>query len=139
MRKLLLVGGLAVGAGVAAVVVSRLRTSGYEDDEIDTGLGGGDFGNRGAPAPEQKMAPAETRTDISPERLSMASRLAESAEAIRTIWPAITEDDINRAEGDLERLTQRIAEKVEQPREQVRERLDGVLAQETPNPSYPAH
>jgi hypothetical protein len=139
MRKLLVVGGLAVGAGVAAVMVSRMRSSGYEDDEIDTGVGEGDFGNRGASAPEQKMAPAETRTDISPERLSMASRLGESVEAIREIWPVITADEINDVKGDIERLTQRIAEKVEQAREQVRERLDGVLARETPRPSYPAH
>jgi hypothetical protein len=139
MRKLLLIGGLAVGLGVGAVLAKRMMSSGYEEDEIDTGLGGGEFGERGAPAPEQKAARAKTRTDISPEQLSVAARVGESADAIRRAWPALSNDEITGADGDLDRLAQIIAEKAEQPRDQVRRRIDEILAQETPRPSYPAH
>lgn len=140
MNKLVLVGGIALGAVGATLLVRKLNGSGgYDDDEIDTALGEGDFGNRGAPAPEQKMAPAHTRTDISAEQLSMASRVGEALPAIRKEWPAMTEDEIYAADGDLDKLAGQIAEKAEQPREQVRKRLDDIIATEEPRPSYPAH
>jgi hypothetical protein len=59
--------------------------------------------------------------------------------AIREVWPALSEEEINGAEGDLERLAERIAEKTEHPRDEIRRRLDEILARETPRPSYPAH
>ncbi len=139
MRKAWLVGGLLAGAAAGAVAVRRLTRGGYHADEIDTGLGGGTFGERGAPAPAQQMTTAETRTGISPEQLSMAARVGEAAEGIRQTWPLMTIAEIMSADGDLDRLAGMIAQKTEQPREQIRGRLDEVIAREEPRPSFPAH
>ena len=138
MRKWLLLGLTA--AGIAAVV-TRLRRggSGYDDDAIDAAGQGATFGERAATAPEQQMAPAETRADVTAEQLSMAARLDVSLPAIRAAWPAVTDDDVRGADGDIDRAARTIAEKVEQPLDQVRSRLDGILAQETPRAGYPAH
>ena len=137
-RNVLWGAGILIAAAAAFMVVKRLFMSGYDDDAIDSATEG-EFGHRGASAPEQQWAPAQTRTDVSPEQLSMASRLGESAEAIHKAWPAISEEDVITVDGDLDRLADRIAEKVEQPRERVRKRLDEIIARETPRPSYPAH
>lgn len=136
MFKRLLIGGVVAGA-VTAWIMKR-RRSGYDEDEIDS-ADYGDFGSRGAPAPEQKWAPAETRHDVTPEALSTAARVETSMEAIRSAFPSVSEEDIKAVEGDLDRLAGLIAEKGGGPRAQVRERLDGILAEQTPNPSYPAH
>lgn len=139
MKKKWLFAGMVV-SGVAAIVVSRrFKSSGYDDDEIDMAMGGGEFGERGAAAPEQTMAAAHTRTDVTPEELSLAARIETSFEAIRTVYPTVTLDEVRDAGGDIDRLTQRIAEKSEQPKEQVRRRLDEIIARETPNASFPAH
>ena len=141
MRKKLLISALVLG-GVAGVVLVRRRSSsgdGYDDDEIDAAGQGDTFGNRQGNAPEQKWAPAETRHDMTAEQLSTAARVEASFESIRTVWPTLTLDEVRRAEGDLDRLAGLIAEKVEQPRDQVRRRLDGIIAQETPRSSYPPH
>ena len=132
---------LAVGAvAVAAILaIRRMLSPGYDDDVIDAAGQGDTFGERPANAPEQRMAPAETRTDVSVEDLYSAARVGASMDAIREAWPAMTREEITAADGDLDRLAQRIAEKSEQPVEQVRERLSDILATETPRPSYPAH
>lgn len=138
MRKiwLALLGGAAIGG---VVMVVRRRGDGYEDDDIDAAGQGATFGQRAGDAPEQKWAPAETRTDVTPEQLSMASRIGASADAIRSAWPAMTPDEIEGAEGDLDRLAGAIAQKSEQPVAEVRRRVEEIIARETPNPSYPAH
>ena len=136
MRKWLLIGGVL--GSIGAVVAMRRRGSSYENDEIDS-AGEGEFGERDASAPAQQGAPAETRTDTTPEKLAMAARIETSFDAIRQVWPLITLDEVRQADGDLDRLAGLIAEKAEQPREQVRQRLDGIIAQETPRTSYPAH
>ena len=134
-----LIAGLLIG-GVAGVVVYRRRSSsGYEDDEIDAAGQGDTFGERGGSAPEQRWGPAETRRDVSAEELAMAARVEASFDTIHSVWPSLNLDDVSKAEGDLERLAGLIAEKVEQPRDQVRQRLEGILAQETPRSSYPPH
>lgn len=139
MRKWLLIVALA-GAGAAVfMLVRRMMSSGYEADQIDAAGQGDTFGRRHGDAPEQRWAPAETRTDVSPEQLSAAARAAASAGAIHAAWPAVSEEEINAAEGDLDRLAQRIAEKAEQPAGEVRRRLDDILARETSPASYPAH
>lgn len=140
MKKLILVGGgLVLAGGIAAVVISRRSDDGYDDDEIDTGLAQGEFGERGAPAPEQKMSSAETRTDITPEKLSMAARIGESTEAIRKSFPAVSEEEINGADGDLDRLAELIAKKNDGKQDSIKRELSDILARETPRPSYPAH
>ncbi len=139
MRKKLLIGGLVLGGLAGAVIVRRRSSSGYEDDAIDAAGQGDTFGERGGNAPEQKWAPAETRTDVTAEELAMAARVEASFDSIRTVWPSLTLNEIRKVEGDLDRLAGLIAEKVEQPREQVRQRLEGILAQETPRSSYPPH
>jgi hypothetical protein len=140
MRKRWLIGGALLGGIVATVIARRKSSSSYSDDAIDTaGAGNETFGERSAQAPEQKWAPAETRTDVSVEELSMAARLGASVEAIHSTWPSVSEEEIRKIEGDIDRLVQLIAEKVEQPREEVRHRLDDIIARETPRPSYPAH
>lgn len=140
MKKWLLVGGL-VATGVAGVVVARRRSadSGYEWDDVDSAGSDDAFGERAADAPEQKMAPAETRNDVTPEALSMAARLETAYEAIHTAFPLLSLAELRKAEGDIDRLAGLIAEKAEQPRDQVRQRLDGIVAQEVPDASYPAH
>jgi hypothetical protein len=117
----------------------RKGSSGYDSDEIDSAGSGDEFGDRSASAPEQQWAPAETRTDITAEQLSNASRVETALEEIRTVWPVVSAEEIRGADGDLDRLAQRIARKVEQPREQVRTRLDEILVQATGTDSYPAH
>ena len=139
MRKKWLMAGLLIGGLAGVAIVRRRSSSGYEDDEIDAAGQGDTFGERGGSAPEQRWAPAETRTDVTAEELATAARVEASFHTIHTVWPALTLDDVRKAEGDLERLAGLIAEKVEQPRDQVRQRLDGILAQETPRSSYPPH
>ena len=68
----------------------------------------------------------------------MAARVETSWSRIHEVWPALTLDDIRPAEGDLDKLSGLIAEKVEQPRDEVRDRLEQILAEETPTPSFPA-
>lgn len=137
LGKLLMLGGLVAGAMVVAKKV-RGGGSAYEDDEIDSAEGEGTFGERGAEAPEQQMSIAETRTDVTPEELAMAARVETSMGAIREVFPTISEDEIKDSEGDLDKLADVIAGKVQQPREQVKQRLEGILASETPRPSFPA-
>ncbi len=139
MRRVWLVGGLLAGAVAGAVAVRRLSRNSYDSDEIDTGTGGGAFGERGAPAPAQQMSSATTRTNVTPEQLSMAARVGEAAEGIRQTWPLMTVEEIMSAGGDLDRLAGMIAQKSEQPREQIRAKLDDVIVREEPRPSYPAH
>jgi hypothetical protein len=139
MKKKWLIGGLVLGGIAAAVVARRRGRGGYEDDEIDAAGQGDTFGERDGDAPEQRWAPAQTETGVTPEELSMAARVETSFPAIQTVWPTLTLDHIRPAEGDLDRLADMIAEKVSQPRDDVRRRLDGIIAQETPDPSYPAH
>jgi len=136
LKKWLVIGGAAAALGT--VVAVRRKSSGYDNDVIDAGGQGNSFGDRDGNAPEQRWSPAETRTDITPEQLSMAARIETSYDHIHDVWPVVTLEEVRTADGDLERLAGLIAEKVEQPRDQVRTRLEGILAEETPNPSYPA-
>src|SRR5581483_8981519 len=99
MFKKLLIGGAILG-GIAAFVMRKRRGSGYDEDEIDS-ADYGDFGERGAPAPEQQMATAETRHDTTPEALSTAARVETSLEDIRAAFPGVSDDDVKSAEGDL--------------------------------------
>jgi hypothetical protein len=136
VNKALLIGGLALGGTAAFVAWNKLRAP-YEEEEIDSS-GAGDFGERGAEAPEQRWAPATTRTDVTVEELSTAARVETGFPAIHEVWPSLTLDELRPAEGDLEKLAELIAGKVEQPRAQVRGRLDEIIGAETPRPSYPA-
>ncbi len=138
MRKAWLIGGLVLGGVGAVVAWRRLTSSGYNDDDIDFAGEDGAFGERGTP-PEEVLSPAHTRTDVTAEELSMAARVETSWEDIHTVWPSLTLDEIRKAEGDLDRLAGLIAEKVEQPRDEVKQRLEGIIAQDTPDPSFPAH
>ena len=139
MRRSVLIGAVAVGVLAAVVIVLRRRSSGYERDEIDAGGQGATFGERDGTAPEQRWAPAETRTDVTVEQLWMASRLAVSGQALREVYPTASQEEIEGVDGDLQRLARLIAERTGQPQEQVTQRLDGILAQETPRSGYPAH
>lgn len=139
MRRWWLIAGGAAGVAAVVALARRMRSSGYAGDAIDAAGQGATFGERDGAAPEQLWSPAETRTDVTVEELSTAARVEVSLDAIRTVWPAVDEDDIQRGEGDLDRLARTIAEKVEQPFEQVRRRLDDILARETPRGSYPPH
>lgn len=134
-----ILGGLLVGGVATAVVLRRKSKSGYDDDEIDAAGQGDTFGERDGDAPEQKWSTAQTEKNVTAEELSMAARVETSWDAIRTVWPVLTLDEIRPAEGDLDRLAGLIAEKAEQPREQVRQRLEAIIEQETPRSSYPAH
>lgn len=139
MNKTLVIGGLsglALGGTAAYVVWTKLREP-YEDDAIDSS-GPGEFGDRPADAPEQRWASAKTRTDVSVEELSTASRVETSFPAMREAWPSLTLDDVRPNEGDLDRLAAAIAKKVDAPRDNVRRQLDEIIARETPRPSYPA-
>ena len=139
VKKKWLFGGLLLGGIATAITMRRRGGSGYEDDEIDAAGQGDTFGERDADAPEQRWAPAETVKGVTAEELSMASRVETSWPAIQTVWPALSLDDVRAVEGDLDRLAGVIAEKTDQPREQVRERLEGIIEQETSRSSYPAH
>ena len=139
MRRRVLVGAVVLGVLAVVAFIIRRRSSGYEGDEIDAGGQGATFGQRDGTAPEQKWAPAETRTGVTVEQLSMASRMAVSGHAIREVYPTVSQEEIEGVEGDLQRLARMIAERTGQPQEQVTRRLDGILAQETPRSSYPAH
>ncbi|MGH2586231.1 MAG: hypothetical protein ACRDJE_15060 [Dehalococcoidia bacterium] len=141
----LLLGGLLVGGIATAILIRRRGRSdgwddyGYDDDAIDAAGQGDTFGDRPADAPEQRWAPAQTEHGVTAEQLSMAARVETSWDAIHTTWPSLTLDEVRPAEGDLDRLAGLIAEKVEQPRDEVRSLLEAILAQETPDPSFPAH
>jgi hypothetical protein len=139
MKKKWLIGGLVLG-GIATVFAARRRgKGGYEEDEIDAAGQGDTFGERDGEAPAQRWAPAQTETGATAEALSMAARVETAWPAIQNVWPSLSLDDIRPAEGDLDRLADAIAEKVSQPRDEVRQRLAGIIEQETPDPSYPAH
>ncbi|HEY7294939.1 MAG TPA: hypothetical protein VH916_07840 [Dehalococcoidia bacterium] len=137
MLKKVLIGGALLG-GIAAFVMYRRRGSGYDEDEIDS-ADYGDFGDRGAPAPEQQMSVAETRHDTTPEELSTAARVETSLEDIRAAFPGVSDEDVKSAEGDLDRLAGLIAEKTGGDQSQVRQRLQEIIDTDTPDPSYPAH
>lgn len=138
MRRWLIIAGMGAAA-VTAVMLWMRRSSGYAGDEIDAAGEGATFGERDATAPEQRWAPAETRTGVDAEQLSMAARIGSSMEAIRGVWPSLTDEEVAGAEGDLDRLADAITEKTGQPKAQVRESLERIVAQETPPQSYPAH
>lgn len=138
MRKWLMLLGV-VAAGVAAVVFLRRRSSGYEGDAIDSARGSGTFGERPPHSPEEQMAPIHTEQNVSAEQLSMASRIGDAEDAITSVWPSLTHDDISAANGDLDKLAQTISEKTGEPAAQAKKRLEDVLAQTTPPQSYPAH
>lgn len=137
MFKKLLIGGAILG-GVAAFVMRKRRGSGYDEDEIDS-ADYGEFGERGAPAPEQQMATAETRHDTTPDELSTAARVETSLDDIRAAFPGVSAEDVKAAEGDLDRLAGVIAQKTGGDRTQVRQRLQEIIDTDTPDPSYPAH
>jgi hypothetical protein len=137
-KKTWLLGGLIAGGIASVLFVRRKSGSSYDDDVIDSAGSGDTFGDRDFDAPEQRWAPAQTKTNVTVEELSMAARVETSWDRIHEIRPALTLDDIRPAEGDLDTLSGLIAEKVEQPRDEVRQRLDEVLAEETPRPSFPA-
>lgn len=139
MKKTWLLGLAAVGA-VGAVLVARRRSgSGYDDDEIDFAGDDAEFGHRTDAPKDVSSAPAETRTDITPERLSMAARIETAYDDIRHTWPSLSLDDVRTADGDVDRLAGMIAEQAEEPREQVRQRLDAIIEKAVPDPSYPGH
>ena len=138
MNKKLLIGGLILGGLAGAVIVRQRSRSRYEEDEIDAAGQGDTFGERDGNAPEQRWAPAETKA-VTPEELSMASRVETAWDGISSAWPTLTLDDIRPAEGDLDKLAGLIADKTGQQRNEVRTKLDGILAQEVPDSSYPAH
>lgn len=133
MKKRWIFGGLLLG-GVVGMVIARRKLSAPTEQDIS------EPASAEAPAdhpgrvetPEQQPAPAELGNDtVSPEP-PLAAPLIPSPEAIRAVWPSISDDEIQQAEGDLERLAQRIAEKVEQPRDEIRRRLEEILSRETP-------
>ena len=139
LKKKWLFGGLVLG-GIATAIASRRRgKGGYEGDEIDAAGQGDTFGERDGDAPEQRWAPAQTEKGVTVEELSMASRVETAWSAIQNVWPSLSLDDIRPVEGDLDRLADLIAGKVSQPRDEVRRRLEGIIEQETPRSSYPAH
>ena len=138
MKKKWLVGGLLAGAVATVVAVRRRGASSYDEDEVDAAGQGTTFGDRDGDAPEQRWSIAETGKGVTVEELSMASRVETSWDAIQTVWPTLTLDEIREVEGSLDRLAERIAAKVGQPRDQVRQRLEDIIAQETPSSSYPA-
>jgi hypothetical protein len=135
MFKRLLIAGAIVGG--VAFYVRRKLSRGYDEDEIDSS-DWGDFGDRPANAPEQRDSQAETRHDVSVEQLSEAARIETSMTDIINAWPSLSEADVKSAENDRERLASLIVEKTGQPLDEVRARLDGIIAQDTPRPSYPA-
>ncbi len=137
MFKKLLIGGAILG-GIAAFVMRKRRGSGYDEDEIDS-ADYGEFGDRGAPAPEQQMSVAQTRHDTTPDELSTAARVETSLEDIRAAFPGISDEDVKSAEGDLDKLAGVIAEKTGGDRAQVRQRLQEIIDTDTPRSSYPAH
>jgi hypothetical protein len=138
MKKRWIIGGLVLGGIAGGAMIARRRLAApYEDDFLDT-AGDSSFGYREPAAAEQPAAPAETGTDAAVEEPTMAARIRAGGEAIRAAWPSISDEEIQQADGDLDRLAQRIAEKVEQPRDEIRRRLDDIIGQETPRPSYPA-
>ncbi|MHB8574896.1 MAG: hypothetical protein ACYDCQ_06135 [Dehalococcoidia bacterium] len=135
MKKWLL--SLAVVGGIAMFVRKKLR-SGYDEDWVDS-ADEGDFGDRGAPSPEQKESTARTRTDTTPEKLSLASRLETSSEAITTRWPGVSAEDVAGADGDIDKLAHLISSRSSQPQDEVRTALDGIIAEEAPGEGYPGH
>ena len=137
MRRWVLFSGLLLGGVAGVVLIRRRAASGYDEDAIDAAGQGDTFGERGGTAPEQLWTPAETRTDVTADELAMEARIETSFDDIRNVWPSVTLDEVRRAEGDVERLAGLIAEKVEQPRDQVRRRLETIIAQDTPRPSFP--
>ncbi|MGE0542884.1 MAG: CsbD family protein [Dehalococcoidia bacterium] len=137
-KKTWLLGGLIAG-GIASVIVLRRTSGSHDDDDWINAAGEGDaFGDRDATAPEQRWSPVQTEKNVAAEELSMAARVETSWNRIHEVWPALTLDDIRPAEGDLDKLAGLIAEKAEQPRDEVRDRLEAIIAEETPMPSFPA-
>jgi uncharacterized protein YjbJ (UPF0337 family) len=135
MAKRWIFGSLLV-AGIVAAIMRRRRSSGYEFDEIDSAEPG-DFGSRSGLSPEQKMAPFHTQQGVTAEALSTAAKLENSFGGIQKKWPAVTLDDLRPAEGDLDRVAGLIAAKSGQQQAAVRKELDGIIAEETPDPSFP--
>lgn len=139
MKKTWMLGLAAIGAVGAVLVARRRGSSGYDDDEIDFAGDDAEFGHRTDAPKDVSAAPAETRADITPERLSMAARIETAYDDIRRTWPSLSLEDVRTADGDVDRLAGMIAEQAEEPREQVRQKLDAIIAKAVPDPSYPGH
>lgn len=150
MKKWILVGGLVV-AGLGAVMLLRRRTDDdwddYDDDFMDAGPNGDSLS--AAPQPVTPPAlptteapkpatPVASTTPAAPKEPAAPTPAAPKAtattkepsyEAIHAVWPAVTKEEVASAGSDRDRLAGLIAEKAEQPREQVRKRLDEILAE----------
>jgi hypothetical protein len=123
-----LIGGLIAGGLASVMLLRRKGGSDYEWDDADVGGEVDTFGDRDATTPEQRWDPPKATQNVTVEEPSMAARVETSWDAIHAAWPSLTLDDVRPAEGDLDRLAGLIAEKVEQPREGVRERLEGIIS-----------
>ncbi len=133
-----MLGGLIAGGLASVLLLRRKGRSHYDDDFIDSAGAGDTFGDRDADAPEQQRTPAHTEKHATVEELSMAARVETSWDRIHEVWPALTLDEIRPAEGDLDKLADLIAKKADQPRDEVRSRLEAIIEEETPRPSFPA-
>ncbi len=136
MAKRWILGSMIIGGIVAAVMRRRRSSGGYEFDEIDSAEPG-EFGSRSGLSPAQEMAPFHTRQGVSVEELSTAAKVENSLGGIQKKWPGVTLDDLRPVEGDLDAVAAVIAARVGQPQAAVRKELDGIIAEETPDPSFP--
>ena len=131
-----IIGGLIAG-GIASVIVLRRRSgSTYDDDWLDATGESDTFGDHDAESPEQRWTPVHTEEGVTADEPSMSARVETSWNRIHEVWPVLALDDIRPADGDLDKLAGLIADKVEQPRDEVRDRLEVILTEETPTPSF---
>jgi uncharacterized protein YjbJ (UPF0337 family) len=61
------------------------------------------------------------------ERLKGEGKLDQLRGRIRSIWGDLTDDDIKRSQGDVERLIGIIKEKTGESAETIREKLRGLM------------
>jgi uncharacterized protein YjbJ (UPF0337 family) len=61
------------------------------------------------------------------ERLKGEGKLDQLRGRIRSIWGDLTDDDIKRSQGDVERLVGIIKEKTGESAETIREKLRGLM------------
>lgn len=87
---------------------------------------------------EQKWSPARYRANASVQELQAEGWAALTQTLIRERYPFLSDDDLRRTGGNLERLAGLIAERTERAMTEVHQELLALASAQPTDPSWPA-
>ena len=94
-------------------------------------------GQAGFDAPEQRMSPARSEPERSPEELQREARVAEVKDDVLARWPQLSAEDFDAAGDDPAELVSRIADGTGEPRDEVQADLSQMIAVASDKASFP--